>query len=65
VEFALQHFSVDRCFCGGDWPVSMLANTYNNTWKITRNIINELVNDKDREKIFFSNANSFYNLGVQ
>jgi L-fuconolactonase len=65
VEFALQHFSADRCFCGGDWPVSMLANTYSNTWKITKNIINELVNDEDREKIFFSNANSFYNLGVQ
>jgi L-fuconolactonase len=65
VEFALQHFGVERCFCGGDWPVSMLANTYSNTWKITKSIINELVNDEDREKIFFSNANSFYNLGVQ
>src|SRR5687768_7860272 len=21
VEFALQHFGSDRCFCGGDWPV--------------------------------------------
>ena len=65
VEFALQHFGVDRCFCGGDWPVSMLVNTYSNTWKITKNIINELLNDEDREKIFFSNANSFYNLGIQ
>jgi L-fuconolactonase len=65
LEFALQHFGVERCFCGGDWPVSMLANTYSNTWKITKNIINELVNDEDREKIFFSNANSFYNLGIQ
>jgi L-fuconolactonase len=65
VEFALQHFSIDRCFCGGDWPVSMLANTYSNTWKIIKNIINELANDEDREKIFFSNANSFYNLGIQ
>jgi len=65
VEFALQHFGVERCFCGGDWPVSMLANTYSNTWKITKNIINELVKEEDREKIFFSNANSFYNLGIQ
>jgi len=65
VEFALQHFSVDRCFCGGDWPVSMLVNTYSNTWKITKNIINELVKGVDRDKIFFKNANSFYKLGIQ
>ncbi len=64
VEFTLQHFGADRCFCGGDWPVSMLANTYSNTWKITTNIINELVKEEDREKIFFKNANSFYNLGI-
>jgi L-fuconolactonase len=65
VEFVLQHFEVERCFCGGDWPVSMLANTYSNTWRITKNIINELMNEEDRDKIFFKNANSFYNLGIQ
>ena len=65
VEFALQHFGVERCFCGGDWPVSLLANTYSNTWKITKNIIGSLVNEEDSEKIFFSNTNSFYNLGIQ
>ena len=64
VEFVLQHFNTDRCFCGGDWPVSMLANTYCNTWAVTKNIINELVGEKDRDKIFFKNANSFYNLGL-
>src|SRR5687768_10782951 len=25
VEFALTHFGEDRCMCGGDWPVSLLA----------------------------------------
>jgi L-fuconolactonase len=62
VEFVLQHFGTERCFCGGDWPVSMLANNYIQTWQITKDILNELINDDERDKVFFSNANSFYNL---
>lgn len=64
VEFALQHFGTDRCFCGGDWPVSMLANGYVQTWQITKDILNSLLNDMEREKVFFSSANRFYNLGL-
>lgn len=64
VEFALKHFGVERCMCGGDWPVSALANTYSNTWKITKGILNELLNDDDRSKLYFSNADKFYNLGL-
>jgi L-fuconolactonase len=64
VEYALDHFTTDRCLVGGDWPVSALANTYANTWKITKGIINDLANDKEQEQIYFANANSFYNLGL-
>ena len=62
IEFILQHFGTERCFCGGDWPVSMLANNYIQTWQITKDIISDLLNDAERDKVFFSNANSFYNL---
>jgi len=62
IEFVLQHFGTERCFCGGDWPVSMLANNYIQTWQITKDIISDLLNDAERDKVFFSNANSFYNL---
>jgi L-fuconolactonase len=62
VEFVLQHFGTERCFCGGDWPVSMLANNYIQTWQITKDILNDLLNDEEKNKVFFSNANSFYNL---
>lgn len=62
VEFVLQHFGTERCFCGGDWPVSMLANNYIQTWQITKDILNYLLNDEEKDKVFFSNANSFYNL---
>jgi L-fuconolactonase len=64
VEFVLDHFGTDRCFCGGDWPVSMLKNNYIQTWQITKDILNSVLNDKEKSKVFFSNANKFYNLGL-
>ncbi len=64
VAYVLEIFGTDRCFCGGDWPVSMLANSYVRTWEITKNIITGLLTEDDRDKVFFSNANSFYQLGV-
>jgi L-fuconolactonase len=62
VEFVIDCFGVDRCFCGGDWPVALLAGSYTRTWSVYKEIINELVEDKDREKIFNNNAYAFYNL---
>jgi L-fuconolactonase len=64
VEFALQNFGTDRCFCGADWPVSMLANDYFQTWQITKDILNSLLSETEKNKVLFSNANKFYNLGL-
>jgi Predicted metal-dependent hydrolase of the TIM-barrel fold len=64
VEFALQYFGTERCFCGGDWPVSMLANNYIQTWQITKDILNDLLNDEEKDNVLFSNANKFYKLGL-
>ena len=64
VEFVLQQFGTDRCFCGGDWPVSMLANNYIQTWQIIKDILNGLLNEVEKDNILFSNANKFYNLGL-
>jgi len=64
VEFVLDHFGTERCFCGGDWPVSMLVNNYTKTWQITKEILNGLLNDEEKDKVLFSNANNFYNLGL-
>lgn len=64
VEFVLSHFATDHCFCGGDWPVSMLVNNYIETWQVTKDILNNLLNETEKEKILFSNANKFYNLGL-
>ena len=64
VEFVLDHFGTQRCVCGGDWPVSMLSNNYIKTWQITKDFLNDLLNDDEKDKVLFSNANNFYNLGL-
>ena len=62
VEFVLHYFGSDRCFCGGDWPVSELAGSYSKTWNIYKTVINDLVKEEEREKIFYVNAKNFYGL---
>jgi L-fuconolactonase len=62
IEFALKHFGADRCFCGGDWPVSLLADNYTKTWQIYKDILQELLPEKEQTKVFYSNAVRFYNL---
>lgn len=62
IAFALDHFQPSRCFCGGDWPVSMLSASYSNTWQVYKDILNELLPAEEQEKVFYTNAVSFYNL---
>lgn len=64
VAFALEHFGAERCFCGGDWPVSALANSYSNTWKNTKSIVNSLLSNQEQEKVYFHSANGYYRLGL-
>jgi L-fuconolactonase len=60
IEFALHHFGVDRCCCGGDWPVSLLAGTYEKTWKAYRTVIAKYLTPEEQEKILYRNATQFY-----
>lgn len=62
ISFVLEHFGADRCFCGGDWPVSLLAGSYTKTWATYRSVIIELLNEHDSEKVFYNNAQEFYHL---
>lgn len=62
IEFVLEHFGVDRCFCGGDWPVSLLAGSYSRTWNSYRDVIDSLLNEEERQKVYYENAVSFYQL---
>ena len=62
IEFALDTFGVDRCFCGGDWPVSLLAGNFAHTWMVYQEVIGSLLNEADQEKVFYTNAQKFYQL---
>ncbi len=62
IEFALETFGAQRCFCGGDWPVSLLAGSYTKTWTAYQKILNELLPEEDAVDIFYSNAQQFYKL---
>ena len=62
VEFALEHFGEDRCFCGGDWPVSLLAGGYARTWKTYVTLVEELLSPAGQEKVLYKNAKQFYSL---
>ncbi len=62
VEFAFEHFGNDRCFCGGDWPVSLLAGSYSKTWKVYLEVIEKLLPKDQQEKVCYENAVKFYQL---
>ena len=64
IEFVLQQFGTDRCFCGGDWPVSVLAGTYSQIWKAYKDILDSLLNTEEKEKVLSKNAVRFYGLDV-
>ncbi|NIG55326.1 amidohydrolase [Chitinophaga sp. Cy-1792] len=64
VAYVLEHFGAGRCFCGGDWPVSMLADDYAGTWQTITHILGRLCNEADQEKILYDNACRFYNLST-
>jgi L-fuconolactonase len=62
VAFVLEKFGEGRCFCGGDWPVSLLAGSYSRTWSIYKQVLNDLLTESGKEKVFYKNAQQFYNL---
>jgi L-fuconolactonase len=61
----LEEYGTERCFCGGDWPVSLLAGTYSQIWSAYKDILNRLLNKEETERIFWKNAVRFYGLNIQ
>lgn len=62
IEYALEKFGTNRCMCGGDWPVSLLAGGYLKTINAYREIIENYLPIIDQEKVFYKNATLFYQL---
>lgn len=62
VGFALEKFGLSRCFCGGDWPVSLLAGSYEQAWKTYRQTLASLLDETGTEDVLYHNAKQFYRL---
>lgn len=64
IGFVLEHFGTDRCFCGGDWPVSLLAKDYIYTWEVYKTVLSSLLSAEALENVYAGNATRFYNLNL-
>ncbi|HTN08823.1 amidohydrolase family protein [Agriterribacter sp.] len=62
IAYTLEFFGTQRCFCGGDWPVSLLAGTYEMHWMIYQDILSSLLPKDNADRVLYKNARAFYNL---
>jgi len=61
VEEALKLFGCDRMMFGSDYPVCLLASSYDRVLESFQELLEDL-SDVDRDKIFSTNAQKFYRL---
>ena len=64
VETALEYFGPKRIMFGSDWPVCLLAATYERVLDAFQKLLAQL-NEDERQQIFFDNAVEFYRLEAQ
>lgn len=60
IEFVLEHFGTNRIFCGGDWPVCLLAGEYAYTWQQYDAALTTLITEAEKDKLYCGNAEYFY-----
>ncbi len=64
VDTALECFGPRRMMFGSDWPVCLLAGSYERVFETARALVEEL-SSEDRERVFSLNATEFYQIGEQ
>jgi L-fuconolactonase len=62
IAFVLEQFGAHRACCGGDWPVSLLATPYTTIWSHYKQVLTDLLGEKEQEQVLSGNAENFYNL---
>lgn len=60
IQFCLDHFGTKRLMFGSDWPVCLLAGTYDDTYQVIHEHLRAL-SEEEREQILGLNAKTFYN----
>ncbi|RZL97430.1 MAG: hypothetical protein EOO88_62440 [Pedobacter sp.] len=58
----IEWFGAERCCLGGDWPVSLLASSYNHSWKQYVEVVERLCTQEEAEQIYSGTATRFYKL---
>jgi L-fuconolactonase len=61
IDHALEVFGLERVMYGGDWPVSLLATTYQ-IWLETLDAATVGLSAAEKDRLFYQNAASFYGL---
>ena len=61
LDILVEHFGTDRLMFGSDWPVSLLAATYEESSAIVKNYFSKF-SIEEQDKIWGGNAVKFYNL---
>ncbi len=64
VETALEYFGTRRMMFGSDWPVCLLAASYDRVLETAQSLTAEL-SSEDRERVFSENAKEFYRIREQ
>lgn len=62
LEFVLGSFGVDRCFCGGDWPVCLVNGQYAQALNNYITALGGLLDGEALQKVLTGNAEAFYKL---
>ncbi|KAF2079974.1 amidohydrolase family protein [Flavobacterium sharifuzzamanii] len=61
LDVIFENFSIDKLMYGSDWPVLNVASDYSEVVKTLEDYISKFLIE-DQNKIWFENANAFYNL---
>ncbi|RFS15299.1 amidohydrolase [Emticicia sp. C21] len=61
LDMALEFFGTDRIMYGSDWPVCLVAGTYEEQLSIVQSYFNKL-SKTEKDKLFGENATRFYGL---
>ena len=62
-EHVLKCFGIDRVMFGSDWPVCLLAGSYDQVVAVVRELLSSSLDESAEQKLFGANAERFYKLG--
>lgn len=65
IEHAVDCFGWDRVILGSDWPVCLLAGSYDQVVDAVSEVLRPRMNEEAERKLFGLNAMNFYKLGPQ